>query len=65
MARAAYDEPMDVSTVEGEIVLTAPGGAASVALTPRAAMQTAERLQAAAATARDGGQERAPGGEAG
>lgn len=53
MARAAYDAPMDVAVVEGEIVLTAPGGAATIALTPKAALQTAERLGVAAGQARE------------
>jgi len=52
MARKAFDTPMDAAAVDGEVVLTAPEGAASVALTPTAALETAERLERAAIAAR-------------
>jgi len=54
MSALAFDTPLDVTVVEGEVVVTAPKGAASIALTPDAAKETAERLDAAADRARPG-----------
>ena len=50
----AYSSPLEAEAVEGEVVLVAPEGAASISLTPDAAEKTARRLDAAARTARDG-----------
>ena len=46
-ARSAYDQPLEVDTQEGEVVIVGPGPAA-IALTPQAAAASAERLAAAA-----------------
>lgn len=47
----AFDAPLDAAAIDGEVVLTAPRGAASIALTPQAALVSAERIEAAAHTA--------------
>lgn len=47
MARSAYDQPLEVETQDGEVVIVGPG-ATAVALTPEAAAVSAERLAAAA-----------------
>ncbi|HEY1927621.1 MAG TPA: hypothetical protein VGG92_09160 [Caulobacteraceae bacterium] len=47
-----YDEPLDVETYEGEVVITGPA-ATSYALTPQAAARTATRLAQAARQAAD------------
>ena len=44
----AYSKPMCAELIDGEVVLSAPSGAASVCLTPQAALETAERLKRAA-----------------
>lgn len=44
----AYDQPLDVDVLEGEVVLRSAAGALSVALTPSAALETARRLERAA-----------------
>jgi len=62
MARHAYDSPLEAAAVDGEVVLTAPEGAASVSLTPTAALATAARLERAAIAAR-GQSARQEGGE--
>ena len=54
MAALAFDTPLDVDVVEGEVVITAPHGAAAISLTPEAARETAERLDAAAQRAKPG-----------
>ena len=54
MPAQAFDTPLDVSVVEGEVVLTAPQGATAISLTPEAARTTAERLDAAADRAAPG-----------
>lgn len=46
-----FDSPLDADAVDGEVVLTAPQGAAAISLTPKAALATAERIEAAALTA--------------
>jgi hypothetical protein len=48
---AAYTEPMTVQSVDGEVVVLGPD-ACAVALTPEAAEESARRLDAAAAEAR-------------
>ena len=48
----AYDEPLAVEALEGEVVLTSQSGSVAVALTPAAALETARRLKAAAEQAR-------------
>jgi hypothetical protein len=57
MARSAYDQPLEIETQDGEVVIVGPG-ATAVALTPKAAALSAERLAAAAkkaaAMAQDG-----------
>lgn len=57
MARSAYDQPLEIDTHDGEVVIVGPG-ATAVALTPQAAAVSAERLAAAAkkaaAMAQDG-----------
>lgn len=45
----AYDFPLSVEAIDGEIVVT--GQAVAVALTPTAALETARRLKAAAEAA--------------
>ena len=50
----AFTKPMQAEAMDGEVVLSAPTGAASVCLTPEAALETAERLKRAAEEARDG-----------
>jgi len=44
----AYDQPLAVEALDGEVVLTSQSGAVAVALTPDAALETARRLQRAA-----------------
>lgn len=46
-ARSAYDQPLEIGTQEGEVVIVGPGPTA-IALTPQAAAMSAERLAAAA-----------------
>lgn len=46
-ARSAYDQPLEIDTHEGEVVIVGPG-ATAVSLTPQAAAVSAERLAAAA-----------------
>lgn len=46
-ARAAYDQPLEIDTHEGEVVIVGPG-ATALSLTPQAAALSAERLAAAA-----------------
>ena len=58
----AFDTPLDADAVDGEVVLTAPRGAACLSLTPKAALSTAERIEAAARTAMTQERERGPGG---
>lgn len=50
----AYDEPLEVDALDGEVVLRSGAASAAVALTPTAARETARRLQQAADEARDG-----------
>ena len=50
----AYAEPLSVGVVDDEVVLTGPG-AVGVALTAEAALETADRLHAAARCARENG----------
>lgn len=52
----AFSEPMNVRAVDGEVVIIGPDSVA-VSLTPAAAEESARRLQAAAAEARDTGGE--------
>lgn len=52
MPALAFESPLDVDVVEGEVVIIAPEGAAAIALTPDAARETAERIVAAASRAR-------------
>lgn len=47
----AFDEPMTVTAVEGEVVILGPE-AIALALTPDAAEESARRLMTAAAQAR-------------
>ena len=47
----AFAAPLAADAIDGEVVLTAPGGAASLSLTPDAALKTAEALQTAARSA--------------
>ena len=44
---SAYDQPLEVDTQDGEVVIIGPG-AAAIALTPGAAAVSAGRLAAAA-----------------
>lgn len=46
-ARATYDQPLEIDTHEGEVVIVGPG-ATALSLTPQAAALSAERLAAAA-----------------
>jgi hypothetical protein len=55
MAVLAYTTPLEAQAIDGEVVLTAPRGAASISLTPDAALGTAQRLTEAARAARDQG----------
>lgn len=48
---SAYEQPMTVTTVDGEVVVLGPAPLA-VALTPEAAEESARRLAAAAEQAR-------------
>ena len=48
---SAYSEPMTVQSIDGEVVITGPDAIAA-ALTPEAADESARRLTAAAAEAR-------------
>lgn len=43
MNRTAYDEPSEVEAEDGEVIVDGPGGVA-VAFTPKAAIETSERL---------------------
>ena len=47
----AYSEPMTVTAVDGEVVITGPD-AVAVSLTPDAAVESARRLESAATQAR-------------
>lgn len=51
MNRAPYDDPSDVSTEDGEVIVEGPDGIA-VSLTPEAAEETGRRLIRAAEQAR-------------
>jgi hypothetical protein len=51
--RPAFDEPMTVRVVDGEIVILGPD-AVGVSLTPEAAAESGRRLMAAAEAARQG-----------
>ena len=66
-ARAAYDQPLEIDTHEGEVVIVGPG-ATAVSLTPQAAAVSAERLAAAAkkaaAMAQDGSSSQADSSDA-
>lgn len=53
MVKDAYDDPSQVSAVEGEVTIRGPG-AASMSITPNAARDTAKRLEAAADKADQG-----------
>ena len=53
MVKDVYDSPSQVSAVDGEVTVMGPG-ATSMSITPGAARDTAERLEAAAAKADDG-----------
>jgi hypothetical protein len=46
LRNTAFDEALVVAVIDGEIVLTSSIGATAVALTPRAALETANRLTA-------------------
>jgi hypothetical protein len=48
----AYDEPLEVDALDGEVVLRSAAASVAVALTPTAAMETARRLEKAADQAR-------------
>ncbi len=43
-----FDTPMRITTVHGAVIAAAPQGAGVVAMTPQAALATAELLAAAA-----------------
>lgn len=51
-ARKAYDQPSDVTSVDGEVTMNGPDGL-GLSMTPDAAHQTGERLRDAAAEARN------------
>ncbi len=51
MTSQAFAAPLAADAIEGEVVLTAPGGAPSLTLTPEAALKTAEAQQSAARSA--------------
>jgi hypothetical protein len=51
---ATYDQPLEIDTFDGEVVIFGPG-AAGIALTASAAAQTAARLAEAAERAFDPG----------
>ncbi len=53
MVRDVYDDPSQVSAVDGEVTVMGPG-ATSMSITPGAARDTAKRLEAAAAQADEG-----------
>lgn len=48
---SGFEEPMTVTVVEGDVVVLGPD-AVGISLTPEAAMESARRLEAAAAEAR-------------
>jgi hypothetical protein len=48
MPLQAFDQPLLVSVLEGEVVITGAQGPTAVALTPEAAAKTAERIAEAA-----------------
>lgn len=50
MTIEAHDEPSEVTVEEGQVVVDGPG-AVAVTLTPAAAIETGDRLQAAAIVA--------------
>lgn len=52
MSKRAYDEPTKVGAVDGEVTLDGPDGV-GVSMTPRAARETARRLDAKADKADD------------
>jgi hypothetical protein len=51
----AYDDPLEVDALDGEVVLRSAAASVAVALTPTAAMETARRLEVAAGQARGEG----------
>lgn len=52
MARThAYDRPLTIEVIDGEVVMLSPDGPLGISLTPDAAAQTAAALAAAARTA--------------
>lgn len=55
----AYDKPLDIETHNGDVVITGPG-AASVALTGKAAAASADRLAEAARLALSGDAKNVP-----
>lgn len=59
MTLNADEQPLDVEVLNGEVVMTGPRVA--IALCPRAAMETARRLVAAAGSAEDPGLGPPPG----
>ena len=54
MIPRALTTALRADVVEGEVVLTSTDGATAVSLTPEAALETAERLRAAAQSAAAG-----------
>lgn len=44
----AYTEPVVAEPFEGAVIIHAPQGAAAIALTPEAALESAERIMTAA-----------------
>jgi hypothetical protein len=55
-----YDQPLNIETLNGEVVITGPG-ATSLALTAKAAAASADRLAQAARLALGDAQVEAPG----
>lgn len=53
MSRRVYDEPSQVSPIEGEVAVHGPGST-GMSITPDAARETARRLEAAARRADQG-----------
>ncbi|CAN5489018.1 hypothetical protein BH10PSE3_BH10PSE3_04300 [soil metagenome] len=53
MSRRVYDEPSQVSPIEGEVAVHGPG-TTGMSITPDAARETARRLEAAASRADQG-----------
>ncbi|MDB5422643.1 MAG: hypothetical protein JWQ29_59 [Phenylobacterium sp.] len=52
MSISAFDEPLEITCVEGEVVVTGPDGL-HASLTPQAARESARRLAAAAGALQD------------